>query len=92
LLAKGRLEEGSQILETLARVNKNELPPSFKIKLEVLSFQDGGCKSDCKSRKLFEHNSVITHHPGTFVMWETAVQIKNVHCQFVWQLSYVGQY
>jgi hypothetical protein len=54
LLAKGRLEEGSQILETLARVNKNELPPSFKIKLEVLSFQDGGCKSECKSRKLFE--------------------------------------
>jgi hypothetical protein len=47
LLAKGRLEEGSQILETLARVNKNELPSSFKIKLEVLSFQDGGCKSDC---------------------------------------------
>jgi len=87
LLAKGRLEEGSQILETLARVNKNELPPSFKIKLEVLSFQDGGCKIECKSRKLFEHNSVIRHHPCISVIWETAVQIKNAHCYFVWQLS-----
>jgi hypothetical protein len=48
LLAKGRLEEGSKILETLARVNKNELPPTFKIKLEVLDFQDAGCKSDYK--------------------------------------------
>jgi len=48
LLAKGRLEEGSQILETLARVNKNELPPSFKIKLEVLTFQDGGCRVTVK--------------------------------------------
>jgi hypothetical protein len=39
LLAKGRFEEGLQILETLARVNKNELPPSFKLKLKVLDFQ-----------------------------------------------------
>jgi hypothetical protein len=52
LLAKGRFEEGLQVLETLARVNKNELPPGFKIRLEVLSFQDGGCKNDCKSTKL----------------------------------------
>ncbi|PSN48030.1 Carcinine transporter [Blattella germanica] len=34
LLAKGRLEEGSQILETLARVNKKEFPPSFQLKLK----------------------------------------------------------
>uniref|UniRef100_A0A1B6C0H0 Major facilitator superfamily (MFS) profile domain-containing protein n=1 Tax=Clastoptera arizonana TaxID=38151 RepID=A0A1B6C0H0_9HEMI len=34
LLAKGRLEEASKILETLARVNEKELPDSFKLKLK----------------------------------------------------------
>ncbi|BES88423.1 Organic cation transporter [Nesidiocoris tenuis] len=33
LLAKGRFEESLKILEHLARVNKKELPPSFKQKL-----------------------------------------------------------
>jgi hypothetical protein len=51
LLAKGRFEEGSQILETLARVNKNELPPSFKLKLKVLDFQ-WVFKNDFKSRNI----------------------------------------
>jgi len=35
LLAKGRLEEASDILETLARINQKEFPPSFKLKLKV---------------------------------------------------------
>lgn len=35
LLAKGRLEEASKILETLARVNKKEMPEAFKLKLKV---------------------------------------------------------
>ncbi|XP_075212319.1 carcinine transporter isoform X2 [Lycorma delicatula] len=34
LLAKGRLEEASKILETLARVNSKELPDSFRQKLK----------------------------------------------------------
>ncbi|XP_054289222.1 carcinine transporter-like [Macrosteles quadrilineatus] len=34
LLAKGRLEEASKILETLAAVNQKELPDSFKLKLK----------------------------------------------------------
>ncbi|KAI5737201.1 hypothetical protein M8J76_011028 [Diaphorina citri] len=34
LLAKGRLEEASKILETLARVNGKELPESFKLQLK----------------------------------------------------------
>ncbi|KAE8752452.1 hypothetical protein FOCC_FOCC000923 [Frankliniella occidentalis] len=34
LLAKGRLEEASKVLETLARVNQHELPESFKQKLK----------------------------------------------------------
>ncbi|CAH0389882.1 unnamed protein product [Bemisia tabaci] len=34
LLAKGRLEEASKILETLARVNKKEMPEAFKLKLK----------------------------------------------------------
>ncbi|EFA04375.1 Organic cation transporter protein-like Protein [Tribolium castaneum] len=34
LLAKGRFEEASRILETLARVNNHELPPSFKQQLK----------------------------------------------------------
>jgi hypothetical protein len=48
LLAKGRLEEGSEILETLARINNKELPPSFKLRLKVLNFQHSGFKYDCK--------------------------------------------
>lgn len=35
LLAKGRLEEASKILETLARVNNKELPDTFRQKLKV---------------------------------------------------------
>ncbi|XP_056635581.1 carcinine transporter [Diorhabda sublineata] len=34
LLLRGRFEEASEILETLARVNKKELPDSFKQKLK----------------------------------------------------------
>lgn len=34
LLAKGRFEEASKILETLAKVNKKELPASFKQQLK----------------------------------------------------------
>lgn len=34
LLAKGRFEEASKILEKLAEVNKKELPPSFKQQLK----------------------------------------------------------
>nr|CAD7440992.1 unnamed protein product [Timema bartmani] len=34
LLAKGRLEEGYKILETLAKVNNKEMPSSFKLKLK----------------------------------------------------------
>ncbi|KAJ9578896.1 hypothetical protein L9F63_004853 [Diploptera punctata] len=34
LLAKGRLEEGSKILENLARINKKEFPPTFQLKLK----------------------------------------------------------
>lgn len=34
LLAKGRFEEASKILETLAKVNKKELPDSFKQQLK----------------------------------------------------------
>lgn len=34
LLAKGRFEEASKILETLARVNKKELPSTFKQQLK----------------------------------------------------------
>lgn len=34
LLAKGRLEEALKILEVMARVNKKELPESFRNKLE----------------------------------------------------------
>lgn len=34
LLAKGRFEEASKILETLARVNNKELPASFKQQLK----------------------------------------------------------
>jgi hypothetical protein len=48
LLAKGRLEEGSQILETLARINKKELPPSFKLRLKVLDFQHSGLSMTAK--------------------------------------------
>lgn len=33
LLAKGRFEEASKILETLARINKKELPVSFQHQL-----------------------------------------------------------
>lgn len=38
LLAKGRFEEASKILETLARVNKKELPSSFKQQLKQKMF------------------------------------------------------
>ena len=38
LLAKGKLEEASKILETLASVNKKELPESFKQNLKVTYF------------------------------------------------------
>ncbi|KAG5878987.1 hypothetical protein JTB14_019642 [Gonioctena quinquepunctata] len=34
LLAKGRFEEASKIIETLARINKKELPASFKLQLK----------------------------------------------------------
>lgn len=34
LLAKGRLEEALKVLEVMARVNKKELPDSFRNKLE----------------------------------------------------------
>lgn len=34
LLAKGRLEKASEILETLAKVNKKELPAGFKSRLK----------------------------------------------------------
>lgn len=34
LLAKGRLEEALKILEVMARVNKKELPDSFRKELE----------------------------------------------------------
>lgn len=36
LLATGKLEEASKILETLASVNQKDLPDSFKLKLKVL--------------------------------------------------------
>jgi hypothetical protein len=62
LLAKGRFAEGSQILETLARINKKELPPSFKLRLKVLDFQHSGFDYDCKMGALtgFENNCIIT--------------------------------
>lgn len=34
LLAKGKFEEASKILENLARMNRKELPPSFRLQLK----------------------------------------------------------
>jgi MFS family permease len=46
LLAKGRFEEASTVLETLARVNKRELPPSFKQQLKQRMLCKGRLSED----------------------------------------------
>lgn len=51
LLAKGRFEEASTILETLARINKKELPSSFKQQLKQKVLNKRSLSEEEKYRK-----------------------------------------
>ncbi|XP_034231306.1 carcinine transporter [Thrips palmi] len=84
LLAKGRLEEALKVLETLARVNQQELPDSFKQKLKQRMMLH---RTQSEERRLKEGPSVFALCKTPNMRLKTALITLN---WFANNMVYVG--
>lgn len=84
LLSKGRFEEASKILETLARVNGKEIPSSFKQQL----------KQHTLYKRSKSEENLMRRNPGLRDLCRTPnMRLKTVLITFSWfvnEMVYVG--
>lgn len=84
LLTKGRFEEASRILETLAHVNGNELPTSFRQQL----------KQRMMCRRTKSQERLLRKSPGISALWKTPnMRMKTLLITLNWfanEMVYVG--
>ncbi|KAK7872303.1 hypothetical protein R5R35_002760 [Gryllus longicercus] len=84
LLARGRLEEGAEILEKLAKVNQKELPPSFKQKL----------KQKMMLQRTRSEEKRLKQTPGMLLLCQTPnMRLKTILITLNWfanNMVYVG--
>lgn len=84
LLTKGRFEEASRILETMARVNGNEVPESFRQQVE----------QEMLYKRTKSQEKLLKNGPGLAALWKTPnMRLKTILITLNWfanEMVYMG--